>query len=274
MTVNLMGQQENWSARSQVLAASLAELRPDLVCLQDVVVRDREDQAADILGDDYQLVHQANRAADGSGVSIASRWPVQEVHETDLRVTARAATLPYTVFIARVDTPALGDVLLVNKRTSFQFGAELERELEAVAAARLIEDLVAAQPAQVILASDLNAAPDTASIRFWTGRQSLRGLSVCYQDTWEITHRGDSDEAGHTFTRANPLVARGEMPLEPGRRIDYILVRCLDHGPAVEVVSCARVLDRPVHGVWPSDHYALLAELRHMLGGSDRRRSG
>jgi hypothetical protein len=103
-------------------------------------------------------------------------------------------------------------VLVVNKRTSFQFGAELERELEAVAAARLIENLVAAEPAQVILASDLNAAPDTSSLRFLTGRQSLAGMSVCYQDAWQSTHRGEPEEAGHTFTRTNPSSPAARCP--------------------------------------------------------------
>lgn len=158
-------------------------------------------------------------------------------------------------------------MLVINKRTSFQFGAELERELEAVAAARFIEHLVAAERAHVVVASDLNAAPDTASVRFWTGRQSLGGVSVCYQDAWEAAHRGEPEEAGHTFTSRNPLVARGEMPLEPGRRIDYILLRCSGHGPMLGVRSCERVFDQPErvgqpgNEVWASDHFGVLAEL-------------
>jgi hypothetical protein len=52
------------------------------------------------------------------------------------------------------------------------------------------------------------------------------------------------------------------MPLEPGRRLDYILIRCGDHGPTLDVAFCARVLDEPFNGVWPSDHYAVLADLR------------
>ena len=113
----------------------------------------------------------------------------------------------------------------------------------------------------------MNAAPDTASVRFWTGRQSLGGVSVCYQDAWEAAHRGEPEEAGHTLTHRNPLVARGEMPLEPGRRIDYILLRCNDHGPMLEVRSCERVFDQPErfgqpgNEVWASDHFGVLAEL-------------
>jgi hypothetical protein len=50
------------------------------------------------------------------------------------------------------------------------------------------------------LATD--ATPDAASIRFWTGMQSLDGVSVHYEDTWAAVH---PDKPGHTFTARNPL---------------------------------------------------------------------
>jgi hypothetical protein len=59
----------------------------------------------------------------------------------------------------------------------------------------------------VILAGDFDATPDSSSIRFWSGRQSLDGTSVAYQDAWEAVHPG---EAGHTFTPRNPLVRAGK----------------------------------------------------------------
>lgn len=42
-------------------------------------------------------------------------------------------------------------------------------------------DRVSDRPARCI-AGDLNADPAAASVRFWTGRRSLDGSSVCYQD--------------------------------------------------------------------------------------------
>ena len=42
---------------------------------------------------------------------------------------------------------------------------EHERELQAVAAARRVEELVAEQPRHVVLAGDLDATPDSAGIR-------------------------------------------------------------------------------------------------------------
>jgi endonuclease/exonuclease/phosphatase family metal-dependent hydrolase len=95
-------------------------------------------------------------------------------------------------------------------------------------------------------------------MRFWHGRQSLDGTSVCYQDAWDSAHPGD---LGHTFTPRNPLVTGGEWPLEQGRRIDYVLVRCGACGPTLEVAGCELVFDQPVDGVWASDHFGVVADL-------------
>jgi hypothetical protein len=75
-------------------------------------------------------------------------------------------------------------LLVANQRTAFPFGGELERELQAVATARLVEELVeGCNLHHVVMASDLNAIPESASVRFWRGLQSLEGISVCYRDS-------------------------------------------------------------------------------------------
>jgi hypothetical protein len=101
----------------------------------------------------------------------------------------------------------------------------------------------------VVLAGDLDATLDAASVRFWRGRQSLGGMSVCYRDAWGSTH---PDEPGHTFTAENPLVTaeNWDWELELGRRIDHVFVRCTDHGPTLDIHDCERIFDEPVDGVW------------------------
>ena len=129
-----------------------------------------------------------------------------------------------------------------------------------MAGSRLVEYLLGKQEiSHVVLASDFNAAPDSASVRFWQGLQSLGDTSVCYRDAWESTH---PEDPGHTFTPRNPLVTGGDnWPLELGRRIDYIMVRCGHHGPTLDVSSCERIFDEPVDSVRASDHFGVVAEL-------------
>src|SRR5438270_10383007 len=68
--------------------------------------------------------------------------------------------------------------------------SERERELQAAATASFVEELGAERALHVIVAGDLSSAPDSASVRLWTGRQSLNGVSVCYRDAWESANPG------------------------------------------------------------------------------------
>ncbi len=256
-TLNLWSMHGDWTARRRVLAAGFRQLSPDLIALQETVASESIDSVADILGGEYVVAHSRTRAPDGVGVSIASRWPIEDVREVDLQVTPRTADFPCAAVIAEVSTPQpIGPVLFVNHFPSWQLDFEHERELQAAAAAQAIEATVAGRDLPVIVAGDLDADPGASSIRFWTGRQALAGHSVCYRDAWESLHGG---EPGDTYTPENPLVADPDWPF---RRIDYVLVRCgLHGGPVLPIASCERIFDAPVEGVWASDHFGVMADL-------------
>jgi endonuclease/exonuclease/phosphatase family metal-dependent hydrolase len=150
----------------------------------------------------------------------------------------------------------VGPVLVVHHKPTWQSGVERERELQAVASARIVEEILEGAERHVVLAGDFDATPDASSIRFWTGRQSLHGMSVYYQDAWEALH---GDKAGHTFTPTNAIRSDRWRP-RPGRRIDYIMVRCGDHGATLDITHCELAFDRPVDGIWASDHYGIVAD--------------
>nr|WP_157988105.1 endonuclease/exonuclease/phosphatase family protein [Jiangella endophytica] len=125
-------------------------------------------------------------------------------------------------------------------------------------AALFIDQLAERRPVAVVVAGDMDARPDSASMRFWTGRQSLAGNSVAYQDAWEFSNPSDP---GLTFTTDNPLVTSDWRRIS-GRRIDYILLRCPNHAPAAATIaSCRRLFDEPTHGTWASDHFGLTCDL-------------
>jgi endonuclease/exonuclease/phosphatase family metal-dependent hydrolase len=252
LTFNVLSpEHEGWPRRRAVIRDGIAALRPDLVALQEVV------DPADLLDERYTVVAHSRPSADGVGAVLASRWPVRWSRELDLRLTERV-TLPWSAVVAAaVDAPPpLGPLLFVHHKPTYEYGYAPEREAQAVAAARFVEALGFA--GHVVLAGDFDDTPTSAAVRFWTGAQALDGFGVCYEDAWRARH---GDAPGHTFTPRNPLVPRGEMALERGRRIDYVLVRCGVHGPTLEVADCRLVFDEPVDGVWASDHFGLLADL-------------
>ncbi|WP_227380116.1 endonuclease/exonuclease/phosphatase family protein [Haladaptatus halobius] len=262
-TLNVFGALDDWPARREVMVPGFEALRPDLVALQEVVATPDYNQAYDLLGDDYHIVHHSERESDGRGISIASRWPITDVHELALKdVASRPAGFACSSMIVEVQTPApIGRLLFANHLPDWQLTHEYEREQQTITAARFIENLVGDERVHVAVAGDLNATPDAATIRFWTGKQSLGDLSVCYRDAWASTY---PDEPGHTFTPDNYLTTTGDggdWALELGRRIDYILVRCTDHGPTLDITDCQRLFDQTVDGVWASDHFGVTADL-------------
>ena len=60
------------------------------------------------------------------------------------------------------------------------------------------------------------------------------------RDAWEATH---SVEPDHKFTERNRLVAaeNENWALGLGRRIDYVMVRCLEHSPTLDASVCAHL---------------------------------
>jgi endonuclease/exonuclease/phosphatase family metal-dependent hydrolase len=260
MTFNVLSPDHaDWERRRPVIRAGIERLRPDLVALQETVQGAGHDLVQDLLGPAYAVVHHSRRSGDGVGAALASRWPVGAVHEVDLRVTERV-DLPWSAaVVAEIEAPPpLGPLMFVHHKPAWQVGYARERELQAVACARFVEARLAGRDLHVVLAGDLDDTPDSASVRFWTGRQSLHGTSVAYRDTWAAIHPHDP---GHTFSPLNPLERAGEMSLELGRRIDYVMVRCGRHGPTLEVVNCRLAFDEPVGGVWASDHFGVVADL-------------
>jgi endonuclease/exonuclease/phosphatase family metal-dependent hydrolase len=258
LTHNILARQAGWEKRRPVLIDGLRALAPDLVAFQESVIADDYDQVLDLLGPEFHVAHHATRDADGMGISIASRWPFDSVHQLDLGVTERSRGFPIGTIAAEVLAPdPVGRLLFVNHFPSWQLTFEHERELQAVAAAGFIDELLDSRRLPVVLAGDMDADPRAASIRFWTGRQALGGTSVCYLDAWERLH---GNEPGDTFTPRNPIVTEF-VPDWPFRRIDYILLRCLIGSPRLAIDRCEIVFDEPVGGVWPSDHFGVMADL-------------
>ena len=259
LTHNLYRRSANWERRRQVFIDGIKTLLPDLVAFQETSLTDDYNQAADVLGSEFHIVNSKERNEEGLGISIGSRWPIAKVRELDLNVTPRTSDFPCTTLIAEIQAPEpFGSLLFVNHFPSYQLDYEYERELQTVLAVRSIEATVRERDMHVLLAGDLDAEPDAASVRFLAGKQSLDGMSVCYRNAWDSKHPG---KPGHTFTARNPLVVEANWDW-PFQRIDHIFVRCGQHGgPTLYISRCELAFDKPIDGVWASDHFGVVADL-------------
>jgi endonuclease/exonuclease/phosphatase family metal-dependent hydrolase len=255
VTLNLLGPANpDWGRRRRVLRDGLQRLDADVVALQEVPLGSAPEVVTDLLGPGYALTGFTRTSKDGVGGALATRSPHRVLHEVDQRTGP--GSLPWcATLLVEVDT-AVGRVVVAHHKPSWPFPAEVEREAQAVRAARAVEQHVG--DAHAVVLGDFDATPDASSVEFLKGRRSLEGVSVCYTDAWEVAHPG---ELGLTFTADNPLVRAGEIATAVSRRIDYVLVRSGDHGPTLQVLACDRLFDGPVGGMWASDHYGVAADL-------------
>jgi endonuclease/exonuclease/phosphatase family metal-dependent hydrolase len=258
VTQNLLGHHMDWPRRRPAVTNWFQRLDPDVLVLQEAVVGDGYDQVAEILGEGYHVTHHPLREKDGSGISIASRWPIGAVRELDLQVSPRTVDFAASAQIADIHWPhAETPLLLVNHKPSYRTNLEYERGRQAVLTAGFVEEIVARSGQHVVLAGDFDAEPDTASVRFWRGLQPLDGTSVAYRDAWQLIH---GTEPAPTFAPSVMPLLTEEWRHDLDRRIDYIFVRAgSGGGPTMRVTDCARILDTPVDGVWGSDHFGVTA---------------
>ncbi len=155
----------------------------------------------------------------------------------------------------------MGEQLIIVPATPWQLDAAAAREQQAVEITEL--DARHRKKLPTIIAGDLNAGPDSASIRYLSGLQTLGGRSVHYHDAWAVAGEGP----GHTWTVDNPLAAAEIERVigQPGhrRRIDYVFVGSAHAHPRgrARIAAVRVVADRAVDGVWLSDHAGVLVDL-------------
>ena len=257
LTLNIWNLSGDWRARREAILHVLRDHAPDIICLQEVVSGDRGDQAswlAERLGG--WATHFAGEPAASPngqfGNAVLSRWPIEATGARRLPYVEDPFDIQRVVVHART---AGVDVFCTHLSWQLHDGALRERQVRSLMA--FVHDR--ADPGAVIgpvVAGDLNAEPDSAEVRYLTGLQSLDGESVYLQDAWR--HAGDGGP-GITWSNRNPHAA---LEQEPDRRIDYVLSGFRGATGAGRPVVCQVVADGPVDGVWPSDHFGVLAVLQ------------
>ena len=269
LTMNIWNFSEPYAARMALLRGGLETLAPDLMTFQEAGFHGGRHQVAEMLdGLGYHVLHQFEVSPPpigDNGCCVASRWPLRLVELLPFTVTDRARRYPYAALAVRIGAPdPLGALLVISAKPSWELKHEHERELQAVALAQLVARHADPAGFPPVIGGDFDAAPDSASIRFLTGKQSLAGTSVHFRDAWAEAGSGDGD----TWTSDNPyaaqLIDRVLCQSRHARRIDYIFVGSFhEYTRYARITHCRLELDKPRDGVWPSDHAAVYAEIAY-----------
>jgi endonuclease/exonuclease/phosphatase family metal-dependent hydrolase len=262
LQLNIWARYGPYPERERRLKRLFADLQPDLISLieVDAGTDGSESQAHELLdGLGYEVAFERRGDDEGGapGIAVASRHPIlgREVKQLGRQGVALGARIGLEqeqeqMWFAGVTT------------MSWTPGLEAEREPKVVELDRWLCELAADDAIPPVMGGDFDATPDTSSIRFLTGLQSLDGRSTFWADAF--AQAGDGTP-GYTWTSDSPFVqpfmeAVFGQPVHH-RRIDYVFVGSPIRWKPRLIVTSARVVGQYADGGAPSDHYGILAEL-------------
>jgi endonuclease/exonuclease/phosphatase family metal-dependent hydrolase len=254
-TLNIWNRGGPWDRRLPLIRDGLAALDADVIGLQEVLgFTGMPSQAHAIARGLGWNVFDALPWQVGGGLvignSILSRHPLLDTRVLALPsppdIDTRCAAF------ARVELPH-GPMPVFVTHLTFQLHLGHVRCAQVRALAEHVAALAPIDGPPPVLLGDFNADPDADEIRFLRGLTPLHGNSVYFADAW-LAAAGP----GHTYDRRNPYALRSR---EPSKRIDYVFVRGPDRHLRGEPIAARLALDEPRDGVWPSDHFGVVADI-------------
>lgn len=267
MTWNLWWRFGNWRERRDAIVRTLADVRPDVVGLQEVWGSADENLAgwlADELGMEWAWsrapVQDRWHGRNGGdttvdvGVAVLSRHPILETAERRLPAGS-AADDGKTALHTLIDAPG-GPLPFFTTHLNSGAADSAVRCLQVrELAAFVAERSTGGHPP--VVTGDFNAEPDFDEIRLMGGYRTAPAVpGLVLVDAWRF---------------ADPALPNGTWDITQqdaanfGNRptcLDYIFVGMPTAGGTRGAVQRThRAGDRPVDGVWPSDHAAVVADL-------------
>ena len=255
-TFNIWNRAGPWEQRLALIRDQLRALDADAIALQEVLSLNGRTQADEIVEGWGWHVHNAPAWEVGGGLTFGNAIisPHPLLDRAAFPLPAPPGLDTRSVAFARVDAPH-GPIPFFATHLTVQFHLCRTRCEQVVELADLIARLAPIGGPPPVLAGDFNAHPDSDEIRFLRGLTTLEGKSVYFADAWLAS---GATTPGYTYDRNNPYALRSH---EPSNRIDYIFVRGPDANVRGEPIAARLALDAPTEGVWPSDHFAVVADI-------------
>jgi endonuclease/exonuclease/phosphatase family metal-dependent hydrolase len=259
---NLWWRYGPWERRLEAIAATLAEVRPDVCGLQEVWGGPEENLAAELagrLGMHWCWAAAANEGREGTeelsiGNAILSRWPIAAQAEVSLPAGGLADEARVAVH-ARIEAPG-GALPLFTTHLTYGPGRSQVRTAQVRRLAAFVAEYAAGCGYPPVVTGDLNAEPESEEVRLLGGMLAAPAVpDLVLVDAWRYADRGDP---GFTWDHRNGYLAETVLP---DSRIDYILAGLPRQGRG-KVRSAALAGTAPVNGVWPSDHFAVTVDLQ------------
>lgn len=262
LTWNLWWRNGPWEDRRKAIAATLAQVSPDVCGLQEVWGTPTENLAAELAAElgmhwCWSWLPTPDHWTQGGDVAIGnavlSRWPILEQIERPL--PAAEGEEQRVALHARIAAPG-GVLPFFTTHFTARLGGSAARTAQVCGLVEFVADYLADTAYPPVVTGAFNAEPDSDELRLLGGLltpPAVPGLVLV--DAWRYAAPGDP---GFTWDRRNGYLADS---IYPDSRIDYIMVGLPIEGRGQVRAAWLEGL-QPVAGVWPSDHFAVVAELQ------------
>ncbi|MFM8304445.1 MAG: endonuclease/exonuclease/phosphatase family protein [Actinomycetota bacterium] len=248
-----------WEARQPAIVATMRAVDADVWCLQEVHRgRAQPDQAvvlAEALGG-YHVVHESRFDLEvfpeSIGNAVLSRWPITG---SDVRALSAPDGLDEMRLVVRADiaSPEV-PIEVFSAHLNFRLDQSDVRQEQVRELCRFVDATTERRVFPPVVCGDFNADPESDEIRMLTGLAAVPVPRLVFIDAW----RAGGSGPGMTWDNRNAFAA---LDHEPDRRIDYVLVGYPRDAGAGRTGRAGLVGTAPVGGIWPSDHFGVVADL-------------
>jgi endonuclease/exonuclease/phosphatase family metal-dependent hydrolase len=253
-TLNIWSRFGPWEERLIAIREGLRTLAPDVIGMQEVLRHEGMDQASlvsDGLGYEIAWGEASENHGYPVGNAILSRWRI--LRRETISLPDGGTDEQRSLVFAELDSP-FGKVPFFVTHLNWKFHHGHVRQLQVRAIAEEVARRAPMGAFPPVVVGDFNAEPDSDEMRYMRGLTGLGGPCVYFADAFGVAGKG----AGVTFSKKNPFA---EPLREPERRIDYVYVRGPDDAQRGEPTEAHVCFDEPHGGVFPSDHFGVVATI-------------
>jgi len=252
VTINILSDLSLWEERRDILRLGLAQLAPDVICIQEASV---PGQTAQWLTQSLSLPHmhfspKTGKEKQSEGLAILSRLPLLEPVTLDLRTQSRIAQI--------VQIQYGNEIVVVANAHLFSSPSDAPERVHQVE--RLMDWLrtLPGDPA-VAICGDFNAPPDDGAIRRMKREyRSAYALRNGREPEYTAPSGLSVSKPGMLKSLMKDINLTGLRPNWRGT-LDYIFI-----SRKFRVIDCQLALNTPDprnKRIYPSDHFGLMATL-------------
>ncbi len=240
-TYNVWNSDAGMPARFGQITNEIRKVGADIFCLQELSEREKHDKIAEL----YAYSYWQKR----TGLSVMSKFPIQNVFEDDFSVFACMTVEGKSVLTANVHLP---------------WDKASKREQSIV---KIVKRMSEIKADYAFLTGDFNCSENSSVHRFLTNEQSLSGADAYFFDLAEVFSEKNNGNPPATLNfRENPRwgVVEPKNTLEINRRFDWIMLKN-PYPTAMPTIKDCMLFGTEVSaktGLAASDHYGVWAEIQ------------